>query len=318
MTIRADLASPKRAPRPRHSFDGSGPVDARAIGQPLRVVDAAAVAPSIGVWRAHIGGGAPKGACSPSSMGCPGFEPSSSLRARVLEAHVDLRASFRSLTTAESPGRNPIAAAHAVDAPSSAMLATPRGYCEAPSTPRRRETIEAEMATRAAAVADLCAMFRFVAADEMVRAHCPHVASANDEVASVGAAVVVDVLLLCPDVLDAPELEAFVDDAAARTAGSDDHGNPERPAGIFDALTSLFGPGLACLGGLLSDPLVVNVLAPLLVQGLNLVVPGLGVALAPVLPIALPLVGQLLQNGGALPPDAAFGAAIDAFVGVDG
>jgi hypothetical protein len=57
--------------------------------------------------------------------------------------------------------------------------------------------------------------------------------------------------------------------------------------------------GMQVLGGILSNPLVANFIAPLLVQALNLV-PGLGVALAPILPFALPIAGQLLSAGGSM------------------
>jgi hypothetical protein len=67
---------------------------------------------------------------------------------------------------------------------------------------------------------------------------------------------------------------------------------------------------------------VAEVLAPLLVQALNLVVPGLGLALAPVLPVAFPIAGRLMagagQGGGGAAPDltvildalVAFGGAV--------
>jgi hypothetical protein len=58
--------------------------------------------------------------------------------------------------------------------------------------------------------------------------------------------------------------------------------------------------GMQFLGGLLSNPLFSNVIAPLLTQALNLVVPGLGAALAPLLPTLLPMAGQLLSGGGAM------------------
>ncbi len=82
--------------------------------------------------------------------------------------------------------------------------------------------------------------------------------------------------------------------------------------GMFGQLAGPLGMGMQLVGGLLSNPLVANFVAPLLVQGLNFLVPGLGVALAPILPIALPMVGQLLSGAGGMMAGGAPGADIGA------
>ena len=113
----------------------------------------------------------------------------------------------------------------------------------------------------------------------------------------------------------------------APAAGVDDVGAPTPPApaapstgagdfsdfanqamGMLGQLAGPLGMGMQFVGGLLANPLVSSFLAPLLVQGLNLIAPGLGVAIAPILPVALPIVGSLLSGAGGMIAGQAGGA----------
>jgi hypothetical protein len=235
-----------------------------------------------------------RGTFAPPAEASVDVAPSTSLRARAANADVALLDDLRAV--ARSPVAVDVFAAqsHGVPRPRTASAAAPRGYSVSLLPSRSREDVRAEMALGARAVADLRERLSAAADDELVRRSCPHVAQAAGDPTGIAVAVVVDVFVLCPNALDAPELDGLVDDGCVDGLPS----NPSPSGDLLAGLASALGFGLEQLAGLLTNPLVVDVLAPLLVQGLNLVVPGLGVALAPVLPIALPIVGQLLSGAG--------------------
>lgn len=190
------------------------------------------------------------------------------------------------------------ASAHSTSSPT-ASSSPSRGYGEVPRAARCHDELRARLTLDVADLVALQERFRGVVADDRVRTACPRVAAAGDRVDAVAVAVVVDVLTLCPHGIDDVELAPYVGDA--RSASGRTTTVPPAPdlAAAFAPLLAPLGLGLSALGGLLANPIVSGLLAPLLVQGLNLVVPGLGLALAPVLPFALPLVGQLLGGVGA-------------------
>jgi hypothetical protein len=208
------------------------------------------------------------------------------------------------LAAAPSTSSTP-ASAHAVARPGDGPSAM-RGYGPAPSTARCRHEVRRQLTVDVADIAGLSERIRGVTANDLARAHLPHLGGASPSVDVVAVVVVVDALALCPHVLEDPALMPFIGEARAMddvvAAPPPAHANALGAgldlAALLGQIAGPVGLGLQSLGGLLSNPLVANVLAPLLVQGLNLLVPGLGLAVAPVLPFALPLVGRLLSGGG--------------------
>jgi hypothetical protein len=69
---------------------------------------------------------------------------------------------------------------------------------------------------------------------------------------------------------------------------------------MFQQIAGPLGMGMQVLGGILSNPIVANVIAPLLVQAVNVVLPGSGAILGPLMPVLLPIAGQALSMGGGL------------------
>jgi hypothetical protein len=179
-----------------------------------------------------------------------------------------------------------------------------RGYCEAPATRRDPLAVRAEMGRCAAALRDMQARLRGIAAHEVVASHCPHVHAAQDRgVDAIALAIVVDAFLACPRVLSDSIVADAVEVARTKANPCDVVQKGGDHAPWLGLVSDIVGLSFGVLGHLLSDPAVANVIAPLLVQGLNVVVPGLGAALAPVLPLVLPLVGQMFSAQGAAHAD---------------
>ena len=218
------------------------------------------------------------------------------------------------------------------------------GYADSPAPPRSRTEITIVVNETAMPLNDFLGALETLRNDPTIKANAPEIyAVLNDPNATlqdIGMVISADALRRCPDVLpkvidrfpgeignaDDVSFRVINDrvavdptqpaEAAAPTApvqapgtGQGDFSNfMQQAMGIFGQLAGPLGMGMQMLGGLLSNPLVANFIAPLLVQGLNFLVPGLGVALAPVLPVLLPLAGQALSAGGGMLAGSAPGA----------
>ncbi len=196
------------------------------------------------------------------------------------------------------------------------------GYADSPAPPRSRTEITVVVNETAMPLGDFLGALETLRNDPTIKANAPEIyAVLNDPNATlqeIGMVISADALRRCPDVL--PKVidrfpgeignagDVAPTEAAAPTApvqapgtGQGDFSNfMQQAMGIFGQLAGPLGMGMQLLGGLLSNPLVANFIAPLLVQGLNFLVPGLGLALAPVLPVLLPLAGQALSAGGGM------------------
>jgi hypothetical protein len=222
----------------------------------------------------------------------------SALPARGLVVDVGVRAGFASIGAAPAAAGVPIAAAHDVVPPRACCRPSGHGYADAPGALRPRARVQVDMAASERALAALRERLLSVAANDDVVAHCPRVASAGSDARAVGVAIVVDVFVLCPHVLAAPEVRAFLQEPPVVVAVA-------APASSFD-LASLFAPlvqgagiGLQALGGLLENPAVIGLLTPLLTAALTAALPAVAAVIVPLLPTLLPMVGQLLTGVGA-------------------
>jgi hypothetical protein len=186
------------------------------------------------------------------------------------------------------------------------------GYADSPAPPRSRQEITVVVNDTAVPLQDLLGALRQLRDDPRLKAEAPELyAVLHDDTATledVSLTVVADALRRNPEVLDTPEVRAVRDELeaapsappTAATGDGDFSQFGQQAMGILGQVAGPLGMGMQLLGGLLGNPMVANFIAPLLVQGLNLLVPGLGVALAPILPVALPIVGQLLGAGGSM------------------
>jgi hypothetical protein len=211
------------------------------------------------------------------------------------------------------------------------------GYADSPAPPRSRQEITVVVNDTAIPLKDLLGALEQLRGDPRLKTDAPELyAVLHDDTATledVSLTVVADALRRNPEVLDTPEVRAVRDELAAApttttpptasTGDGDFSRFGQQAMGILGQVAGPLGMGMQLLGGLLGNPMVANFIAPLLVQGLNLLVPGLGVALAPILPVALPLVGQLLGAGGSMLAGGAPGVggspggqSPDAFAGI--
>lgn len=186
------------------------------------------------------------------------------------------------------------------------------GYADSPAPPRSRQEITVVVNDTAVPLQDLLGALKMLRDDPRLKTEAPELyAVLHDDTATledVSLTVVADALRRNPEVLDTPEVRAVRDEleaappppASAATGDGDFSQFGQQAMGILGQVAGPLGMGMQLLGGLLGNPMVANFLAPLLVQGLNFVVPGLGAALAPILPVALPIVGQLLGAGGSM------------------
>lgn len=215
------------------------------------------------------------------------------------------------------------------------------GYAESPALPRSRTEITVVVNETAMPLGDFLGALETLRNDPTIKANAPEIyAVLNDPNATlqdIGMVISADALRRCPDVLpkvidrfpgeignaddvsfrvindrvavDPTETAAPAAPIEAPGTGQGDFSNfMQQAMGIFGQLAGPLGMGMQLLGGLLSNPLVADFIAPLLVQGLNVLVPGLGLALAPVLPVLLPIAGQALSAGGGMLAGSAPGA----------
>jgi len=258
---------------------------------------------------------------------------------------VFLKDLFDLATAPSQPGVRP-APAHGVPPPDVQLLRggqPPRapgndgrtGYADSPAPPRARQEITVVVNDTAIPLKDLLGALAQLRDDPRLKIEAPELhAVLHDDTATledVSLTVVADALRRNPEVLDTPEVRAVragleaappPTTTTASTGAGDFSQFGQQAMGILGQVAGPLGMGMQLLGGLLGNPMVANFIAPLLVQGLNLLVPGLGVALAPILPVALPLVGQLLGAGGSMLAGGGAGAAApggqspDAFAGL--
>jgi len=241
------------------------------------------------------------------------------------------------------------------------------GYSDSPAPPRSRDDIGRVVQDTSMPLATYMEGISRLRNDPTLKDKAPDIYAVlhdkNATLLDVNSVIVSDSLKRCPHLLNDPFIQQIreeqeritLDDveigggappvgATAPSApteatapaappagtGQGDFSNfMQQAMGIFGQLAGPLGMGLQVIGGLLSNPIVSNFIAPLLVQGLNALVPGLGVALAPILPVALPMVGMALSGigssmaggGGGLPDLGALGGAPggqtpDAFGGI--
>jgi hypothetical protein len=209
------------------------------------------------------------------------------------------------------------------------------GYADSPAPPRSRQEITVVVNDTAVPLKDLLGALEQLRGDPRLKTEAPELyAVLHDDTATledVSLMVVADCLRRNPEVLDIPEARAVRDELEAAPAppvnastGNGDFSQfGQQAMGMLGQVVGPLGMGLQLLGGILGNPVVAGAIAPLLVQGLNFLVPGLGLALAPILPVALPIVGQLLGAGGAMLAGGApgsggapMGQSPDAFAGM--
>jgi hypothetical protein len=228
------------------------------------------------------------------------------------------------LATLSGPSKTSSAPAQSVPAPDVQQLTggapqAPRhdggtGWAESPAPARHTIEVRIRVVENTAGVSEWMQALRDARNSEVVKAHAPAVhAVLHDDNATLGEISVVitaEALRHAPETLNDPALDPVVAEARARfaaenaaapsTSTGDFSQAGQQAMGVLGQLAGPLGMGMQLFGSLLSNPVVANFLAPLLAQALNLVAPGLGVALAPILPMALPLAGQMLSAGGGM------------------
>ena len=213
-------------------------------------------------------------------------------------------------------------------APSRGTTEARTGYADSPAPPRSRQEITIVVNETAMPLADFLGALETLRNDPTIKAKAPDIyAVLNDPNATlqdIGMVLSAEALRSNPDILNDPALApiraevqqridsgvaAPTDTAPTAATGQGDFSNfMQQAMGIFGQLAGPLGMGMQLLGGLLSNPIVANFIAPALVQGLNFLVPGLGLALGPMLPMLLPLAGQALSAGGGMLAGGAPGA----------
>lgn len=207
------------------------------------------------------------------------------------------------------------------------------GYADSPAPPRSRQEITVVVNDTAVPLKDLLGALEQLRGDPRLKTVAPELyAVLHDDTATledVSLTVVADALRRNPEVLDAPEVRAAREElearptppAAASTGSGDFSQFGQQAMGILGQVAGPLGMGMQFLGGLLSNPMVANFIAPLLVQAINFVIPGAGAVIGPMMPFILPIAGQALSAGGSMlagggAAGAPGGQSSDAFAGV--
>lgn len=194
------------------------------------------------------------------------------------------------------------------------------GYAESPAPPRSTQEITVVVNDTAIPMSDFLAALETLRSDPSLKTSAPEIyAVLHDEDATlqdVSLVITADVLRRSPEVLDLPEvrevraeLEANPPAPPQASTGAGDFSQfAQQAMGIFGQLAGPLGMGMQLLGGLLSNPIVANFIAPLLVQAINFVIPGAGAIIGPMMPFILPIAGQALSAGGSMLAGSAPGA----------